>query len=59
MAAAAAYHELYADEDGLIPATFQVIYMIGWTPHESQTKPLARGSATHHISALNDKLPKS
>jgi hypothetical protein len=30
--------------------------MIGWAPHESQTKPLPRGSATHHISTLAEKL---
>jgi SAM-dependent methyltransferase len=39
------YVENYADSDGLIPATFQIIYMSGWAPHESQQKPLARGSA--------------
>ncbi|KAJ2056071.1 NADH dehydrogenase [ubiquinone] 1 alpha subcomplex assembly factor 5, partial [Coemansia sp. S155-1] len=35
---------LYGNEDGSIPATFQVIYMIGWKPDPSQPKPLARGS---------------
>ena len=37
---------LYADDDGLLPATFQVLYMIGWAPHVSQPKPLQRGTAT-------------
>uniref|UniRef100_A0A3Q3QDM1 Arginine-hydroxylase NDUFAF5, mitochondrial n=1 Tax=Monopterus albus TaxID=43700 RepID=A0A3Q3QDM1_MONAL len=32
--------------DGSIPATFQILYMIGWKPHESQAKPAKRGSAT-------------
>ncbi|KAJ2325761.1 hypothetical protein GGI00_004941, partial [Coemansia sp. RSA 2681] len=36
--------ELHGNEDGSIPATFQVIYMIGWKPDPSQPKPLARGS---------------
>lgn len=66
-AAAAAYQELYADEDGLIPATFQVLYMIGWSPHSSQQKPKARGSATSKIgdldpelqALLNDALPQT
>jgi len=42
------YDELFGDEvDGkrIVPATFQVIYMIGWAPDDSQVAPLARGSA--------------
>ena len=40
-AAAARYQELYADDDGRIPATFQIIWMTGWAPHETQQQPLA------------------
>jgi len=43
--ASAVYQELYRNEDGTIPATFQVIYMIGWKPGPNQPKPLERGSA--------------
>lgn len=43
---------LYADDDGLLPATFQVFYMIGWSPHVSQPKPLERGSATTKMADL-------
>nr|CAG4642644.1 EOG090X09JT [Evadne anonyx] len=43
-AASAIYKELYGNADGTIPATFQVIYMIGWKPDPSQPKPLERGS---------------
>ena len=43
---------LYADDDGLLPATFQVFYMIGWAPHVSQPKPLERGSATSKLADL-------
>jgi len=32
-----------------VEATVQVIYGIGWTPHESQPKPKERGSATNKI----------
>ena len=32
-----------------IEASVQVIYAIGWTPHESQQKPLERGTATHSM----------
>jgi SAM-dependent methyltransferase len=44
--AARRYHALFADpDDGRIPASFQIIYLIGWAPHESQQKPLRPGSA--------------
>jgi NADH dehydrogenase [ubiquinone] 1 alpha subcomplex assembly factor 5 len=41
LAASAIYKEVYGNkEEGSIPATFQVIYMIGWKPDPSQPKPL-------------------
>jgi len=42
--AAELYQEKYQDEDGLIRATFQIIYLAGWSPHDSQQKPLRPGS---------------
>lgn len=44
------YQEKFAEADGRIPATFEIIFMLGWTPHESQQKPKARGSATHSLA---------
>jgi len=44
-AASAIYRELHGNEDGSVPATFQVIYMIGWKPSPTQPKSLKRGSA--------------
>lgn len=48
LAAGAIYNQLYGKtkEDGskYIPATFQIIYMIGWKPDPSQPKPLQRGT---------------
>jgi SAM-dependent methyltransferase len=38
------YRERYAGPDGRVPATFQVLTLTAWRPHESQQKPLARGS---------------
>nr|XP_054759374.1 arginine-hydroxylase NDUFAF5, mitochondrial-like [Lytechinus pictus] len=35
-AAAAIYKDMYGNEDGTIPATFQVLFMIGWKPDQSQ-----------------------
>jgi hypothetical protein len=48
--------------DGLIPATFEIVVLTGWAPHESQQKPLRPGSAVNRLSdALNAaelKLPR-
>ena len=30
--------DMYGLEDGGIPATFFVLYMIGWKPHDSQVR---------------------
>ncbi len=43
--AAALYSERYGEADGRIPATFEIVNLAGWAPHESQPKPLPRGSA--------------
>jgi len=45
MRAAAIYAERYADPDGRIRATFQMIWLSGWAPDASQQKPLRPGSA--------------
>jgi len=46
--AAAAYPD--RDADGRIQAGFQVIFLTGWSPHESQPKPLRPGSATTRLA---------
>ena len=48
--AAALYAERYGLEDGRIPATFEIIHLAGWKPHESQQKPLPRGSAKTRLA---------
>ncbi|CAN5237851.1 methyltransferase domain-containing protein [soil metagenome] len=48
--AAALYAERYADADGKIPATFEIVNLAGWAPHESQQKPLKRGSASVRLA---------
>ncbi|KAJ2724030.1 hypothetical protein GGI07_002235 [Coemansia sp. Benny D115] len=52
LAASAIYKEMHGNEDGTIPATFQVIYMIGWKPDPSQPKPLPRGSGETSLGDL-------
>ena len=39
------YAERFADSDGRIRATFDVIWLSGWAPHDSQQRPLQPGSA--------------
>ena len=48
--AAQIYSERYAEADGRIRATFEIVHLAGWAPHESQQKPLARGSATMRLA---------
>lgn len=45
MEAARLYQEKYANDEGRIPATFQIVYAIGWAPHASQQQPLRPGTA--------------
>lgn len=52
--AAELYQEKFQDEDGLIPATFQIVYLAGWAPHDSQQQPLKRGSATASLKDVLD-----
>jgi SAM-dependent methyltransferase len=56
---AAAAHGAFlteADADGRVTETFEIIYLIGWAPDESQPKPARRGSAmTSLASALKPK----
>lgn len=39
------YGERFADADGRIRATFDIIWLSGWAPHASQQQPLKPGSA--------------
>lgn len=48
----AIYRELHGNPDGSIPATFRIIYMIGWREGENQPKPLARGSGETNLKDI-------
>jgi SAM-dependent methyltransferase len=37
-------------QDGKLIATFEMLYLIGWAPHESQQQPLKPGSAKTRLS---------
>ena len=49
-AAAEAYAARFCDDKGRYRATFDIVYLTGWAPHESQQKPLKPGSATVRLA---------
>ncbi|KAK4704205.1 NADH dehydrogenase [ubiquinone] 1 alpha subcomplex assembly factor 5, partial [Phenoliferia sp. Uapishka_3] len=59
LAAASIYKEMHGLEDGSIPATFQIMHMIGWKPSPNQQKPAKRGSGKINLGdALGDGTQK-
>ena len=44
------YAERFADPDGRVRATFDVVWLSGWAPHESQQRPLRPGSAKTRLA---------
>jgi SAM-dependent methyltransferase len=53
------YGERFADADGRIRATFDLVWLSGWAPHESQQKPLRPGSAKASLEAAVKKASKT
>ena len=50
------YGDRFTDEDGRMRATFEIVWLSGWAPHESQQQPLKPGSAAHRLAdALGTK----
>jgi SAM-dependent methyltransferase len=47
---AAIYADRFADADGRLRASFEIIWLSGWAPHESQQKPLKPGSAAQRLA---------
>jgi SAM-dependent methyltransferase len=50
--AAALYQEKFAMPDGRIPASFRLIFLTGWAPHESQQQPARRGSGKVNLGEV-------
>ncbi|HNQ91964.1 MAG TPA: methyltransferase domain-containing protein [Alphaproteobacteria bacterium] len=46
------YTREYTEKDGRIAATFEIIFMIGWSPADTQQKPLHRGSGQIRLSSV-------
>ncbi len=50
------YASEHSDEAGKLITTFEIVYLTGWAPHESQPKPLRPGSAAARLAdALGTK----
>jgi SAM-dependent methyltransferase len=48
--AAELYAERHAGPDGRVPASFRILFLTGWAPHESQQKALRPGSAQSRLA---------
>ena len=44
------YQARFAEADGRVPATFEIVTATGWAPHDSQQKPLRPGSAKMRLA---------
>jgi SAM-dependent methyltransferase len=50
------YAGRFSDPDGRVRATFELVWLSGWAPHESQQQPLKPGSAATRLAdALRTK----
>jgi len=50
LAALIAHYAAHHGDDGKLNATFEVIYLTGWAPHDSQQQPLKPGSAKTRLA---------
>jgi SAM-dependent methyltransferase len=53
------YAERFADADGRIRATFDIVWLSAWAPHPDQPKPLKPGSATARLEEAVKKAGKA
>lgn len=44
------YRDQFGDADGRLPASFNIVSLSAWKPHESQQKPLRPGSAKARLA---------
>lgn len=44
------YHNSFSDEEGFLLATFEIVFLTGWAPDESQQQPLRPGSAKTRLA---------
>jgi len=46
----AVYAERFSDPDGKVRASFDIVWLSGWAPHESQQQPLRPGAAKARLA---------
>ncbi len=53
------YHGTFAEPNGRLPATFEIVTLTGWAPSADQQKPLRPGSASHRLADVlgTDEVP--
>jgi hypothetical protein len=44
------YAQRFADADGRVRATFEIVWLLGWAPHPSQQQPLRPGTAKSRLA---------
>ena len=49
-AALSHYRQAHAEPDGRLRATFDILYLTGWAPHESQQRPMRPGTAKTRLA---------
>ncbi len=52
MAAMLAHYRSHHARDGKLDATFEIVYLTGWAPHQSQQQPLQPGSAKARLAEV-------
>ena len=57
--AAQLYADRFADADGRIRATFEIVSASGWAPHESQQRPARRGSGQVSLATVLGEGPRN
>lgn len=55
--AAALYAQDHANAEGRLVATFQILFLTGWAPHQSQQQPLRPGSGKTSLKDFLGKKP--
>ena len=53
------YREQFSEPDGRVRATFEIVTMTGWAPHESQQQPLRPGSASTRLADVLGTVEQS
>jgi len=51
------YAAHFAEPDGRVRASFDMVWLTGWKPHESQQQPLRPGAAQHSLADFLGKTP--